>query len=177
VAQACISIGSNLGDRIENCRQAIAWLKRSGKVANLAVSSAWETEPVGKEDQPRFVNLAVVFETGLSPHRLLDLCQDIENRMGRVRRERWGPRLIDLDLLLVDDRIVQDERLVLPHERMHQRRFVLAPLAEVAPGMLHPGRNMTVMEMLSALDPAGPRVEKLESEIPVPNSVDRSTTS
>jgi 2-amino-4-hydroxy-6-hydroxymethyldihydropteridine diphosphokinase len=177
MARACLSIGSNLGDRLGNCRRAIEWLNQAENVENLLVSSAWETEPVGKQDQPRFINLAVVLETGLSPHRLLDLCQDIENRMGRVRNERWGPRLIDLDLLLVDETVVRDERLNLPHARMHERRFVLAPLAEVAPGMRHPERNMTVDEMLSALEPSGPRVKKLDTQIQAPNSIGRPTTS
>lgn len=164
MARAYLSIGSNLGGRLENCLIAVAKLAHAGEVEVSSVSAAYETEPQGKTDQPDFVNVAVEVETQLSPHALLDVCKQIEDRMGRSPGERWGPRVIDLDVLLYEDRVVEDDDLVLPHPRMHERRFVLQPLVEIAAMVRHPLLEKTSAELLEDLDDGGGRVRKLEIE-------------
>jgi 2-amino-4-hydroxy-6-hydroxymethyldihydropteridine diphosphokinase len=117
----------------------------------LAVSQLRETEPVGVVDQPSFLNGAVAVETTRDPRALLELLLEIERSLGRVRRERWGPRTVDLDLLLYGDVVVDEPGLSVPHPHLHERRFVLEPLAELAPGLEIPGRGR-VSELLAALD-------------------------
>jgi 2-amino-4-hydroxy-6-hydroxymethyldihydropteridine diphosphokinase len=164
MARAYLSIGSNLGGRVENCVIAVARLSRSRDVDVLGVSSVYETEPWGKSDQPDFMNVVVELDTEMAPRALLEACKEIEEVMGRVPGERWGPRVIDLDILLYEDRVLQDEDLIVPHPRMHQRRFVLQPLAEIAPGALHPLLKKTASELLEDLGGSGGRVKKLERE-------------
>lgn len=130
-----LGLGSNLGDRDASLLYAVDALMRSGDVEVLRSSSIYETEPVGGPEQPPYRNAVVEIQTELSPHELLDRCLSIEEERGRVRRERWGPRVLDLDLLEGSDGdasiAVDDERLTVPHPRMHERTFVLIPLAEV----------------------------------------------
>lgn len=127
---AYIGLGSNLGDREGNLRQALADIEQAGiKVA--AVSKFLESEPYGVTDQPKFMNAVARVETDLQPLALLDVLLGIENKMGRVRKRHWGERNIDLDLLLYDDVKMQTEKLTLPHPDMHNRDFVMKPLAEV----------------------------------------------
>ena len=147
---AAIALGSNLGDRAGNLRTAIAQLGLLGKVT--AVSSFHATEPVGYLDQPEFLNAAVLLETPLAPHALLEALLAIERDMGRVRIgvPAKGPRLIDLDLLLYGGEIVESATLTLPHPAMHERPFVLAPLAEIAPGWKHPILHQTIATLLQA---------------------------
>jgi 2-amino-4-hydroxy-6-hydroxymethyldihydropteridine diphosphokinase len=154
--RAYLSIGSNLGGRAENCIVAVARLSHEVKVLN--VSAVYETEPWGKTDQPAFMNAAVEIETQLTPHELLEMCKQIEEGMGREPGERWGPRVIDLDILLYEDLVIGDEDLILPHPHMHERRFVLAPLAEIAPGARHPVQKKTAAELLEDLGEGGGRV-------------------
>jgi 2-amino-4-hydroxy-6-hydroxymethyldihydropteridine diphosphokinase len=137
LTKAYIGLGSNLGDRRENLRRAIAEL---GELGTLRVSSIRETDPVGVTDQPRFLNAAVELETDLPPRELLDRLLAIERRVGRDRlhEERWGPRIIDLDLLLYADEVVEEPGLTVPHPRLHERRFVLEPLDELAPDLVLP---------------------------------------
>jgi 2-amino-4-hydroxy-6-hydroxymethyldihydropteridine diphosphokinase len=141
-----IGIGSNLGNRRYNCLKAIELLRKSGlKVSK--VSSLYETEPWGVREQPRFINMAVETETDFPPRKLLDLLKAIEKKMGRKKKEeeeRWGPRRIDLDILLYDDLRMHDDNLSIPHPLMHERMFVLEPLSEIAPEIVHPSLHKKV---------------------------------
>lgn len=153
---AAIALGSNLeskktGDRAANLREAIERVRGLGEVR--AVSSFYDTEPVGYVDQPRFLNGALVVETELEPLELMRGLLEIERAMGRERvgAVAKGPRVIDLDLLLYGDWVVSTAELTLPHPEMQGRRFVLEPLAEIAPEMVHPVLGVTVREMLAGL--------------------------
>lgn len=158
-----LGLGSNLGDRAANLREAIRRLTE--KVTIQSVSSLYETEPwepalrseraervegsKGVSDQPAFLNAACGGETNLSPQDLLQFTQTIERQMGRVPTRRWGPRLIDLDILLYGDWILNTPDLTLPHPRLTQRRFVLVPLAEIAAEVVHPGNHLSVRNLLA----------------------------
>ncbi len=133
--QAYIGIGSNLGDRIQNCKLAVKSISSVPKISLIKQSSWIETDPVGYLDQNRFINGAVLIETSLSPTDLLNELQKIENKMGRVRTIPMGPRTIDLDLLLYDDLQIKTETLTIPHPRMKERDFVQIPLLEIAPSL------------------------------------------
>jgi len=152
---AAIALGSNLpsayGSPDANLREALARLAELGHV--IAVSTFHSTEPVGYLDQPRFLNAAALLETNLTPIDLLHQLLAIEHAMGRDRSTAppKGPRIIDLDLLLVGDLIVQTPELTLPHPALHERRFVLAPLAEIAPGLHHPTRHRAIADLLADL--------------------------
>lgn len=146
---AYLSLGANLGQRQEQLRAALDRLAVLGRV--IATSSLYETQPVGVPDQPWFLNCAVAVETNLSPERLLESTLAIERAMGRERTRKKGPRNIDIDIVLFDQRIVDSPRLMIPHPAMHQRRFVLAPLAEIAPQARHPVLKKTVGELLAEL--------------------------
>ena len=160
---AYLGVGSNLGDPVENCRRAIERIDASGWVRVLRKSSLYRTEPVGMTDQPWFVNAAIEVRTSLDAHDLLGLLQGIETEMGRVRLQKWGPRIIDLDILFYDQAIIQDDVLVVPHPELHKRRFVLEPLNEIAPYIIHPLYGISVKGLLDRLDDAG-AVEKIERQ-------------
>ena len=148
---AFVGLGANLGPREQTLRRAVELLAAADGVEVLAVSELRDTEPVGVVDQPRFLNGAVAVDTALSPRELLDLLLEVERSLGRVREERWGPRLVDLDLLVYGDRELDEPGLRVPHPRLHERRFALEPLAELDPALEIPGRGR-VSELLSALD-------------------------
>ncbi len=150
MATAGIGIGSNLGDRQAHCRDAIKRLRSAGCTI-LTISSFIETEPWGLSNQPPFLNGAVLIETRLTPHELLKLLLSIESDMGRIRTERWGPRIMDLDILLYDDIILRSEDLSIPHPHLHERAFALEPLVEIAPDMIHPVLNETLAALLQEL--------------------------
>jgi len=147
-----IALGSNLGDRDANLQQAILHINATPSVRLVRASKFYETPAVGGPvGAPPFLNAAAEFETTLGSHALLHRLLEIEQLMGRVRRVKWEPRPIDLDLLLYGDHIISSQELVIPHPLMHERKFVLEPLAEIAPGMVHPTLQMTVGGLLAAL--------------------------
>ena len=148
---AYVGIGANLGPREETLRRAVALLGSADSVEVVAVSELRETEPVGVVDQPPFLNGAVSLKTTRSPRALLDLLLEIERSLGRVRGERWGPRVVDLDLLVYGNEVVDAPELRVPHPRHHERRFALEPLADLNPELEIPGRG-TVSALLAALD-------------------------
>jgi 2-amino-4-hydroxy-6-hydroxymethyldihydropteridine diphosphokinase len=148
---AYIGLGANLGDRRATIERAVDLLRAAPHVQVLAVSPLRETDPVGFEDQPPFLNGAVAVETSLSARELLDLLLEIERRLGRTRGgPRFGPRTIDLDLLVYGDVELDEPGLTLPHPRLHERRFALEPLAELAPGLVVAGRG-SVEELMRGL--------------------------
>jgi 2-amino-4-hydroxy-6-hydroxymethyldihydropteridine diphosphokinase len=153
-----LSLGSNLGDRAAHLRSAIAQLDTAGRL--LAVSAMYETQPVDLPNQPWFLNCAAAIETGMTPAEMLNFALRIEAMMGRLRLQEKGARNIDIDIVLFGDRTVDQPGLKIPHPAMHQRRFVLEPLAEIAPDAIHPKQGKSVQELLQAL-PEGQTVRKL----------------
>ncbi len=153
-----LSLGSNVGDRAANLRTAIEKLAEFGNVA--AISSFYETEPVGAGPQPWFLNCAVKLETEKMPRQLMAAILTLEQSMGRQRRQEKAPRTIDIDVLLFGSSVIELPTLTVPHSRLHERRFVLEPLAEIAPDARHPVFKRTIRELRDAL-PAGQQVKKL----------------
>jgi 2-amino-4-hydroxy-6-hydroxymethyldihydropteridine diphosphokinase len=147
---AYIGIGSNLGDREFNCKQAIGLIRQKGITVSKE-SSLYETKPWGVTDQPLFLNMAIEIETDLKPFELLRTLKDIENEMGREETFLWGPRIIDLDILLYDNYIVNEKGLRIPHPHMQDREFVLRPLCEIAGDVPHPLLLLSIEELLQRL--------------------------
>ncbi len=156
---AYLSLGSNLGDREQNLRSAIESLGSLGEIT--AVSSFYETEPVDVAAQPWFLNCAVALATDKMPRQLLSGVLAIEQAMGRRRLQPKGPRVIDIDIVLFGQAVVDTAQLTIPHPAMHQRRFVLEPLAEIAPGVRHPVFKRTLRELRDALPAGGPAVRRM----------------
>ena len=147
-----ISVGSNMGDRLQNCRQGITMLTRGAKSRAIAQSRVYTTEPVDYKNQDWFINMVVKLETALDPFELLDQIEKVQRAAGRKRDViRFGPRVLDLDILLYDDRIIESEHLIVPHPRMHQRRFVLKPICDIDPTILHPVLHQSMQSLLDQL--------------------------
>jgi 2-amino-4-hydroxy-6-hydroxymethyldihydropteridine diphosphokinase len=135
---AFLGLGSNLGDRLATLQRAIDVLGDEPGIAVQRTSRVWETDPVGGPEQPDFLNVVAEIETVLEPHELLDATARVEEALGRTRDVRWGPRTIDVDILLIDGLTIHDDRLTVPHPRMHERAFVLMPLLELIPDPVLP---------------------------------------
>jgi 2-amino-4-hydroxy-6-hydroxymethyldihydropteridine diphosphokinase len=151
VTRAYVGLGANLGSREETLRRALELLAQEQRIEVVSVSELRETDPVGVLEQPRFLNGAAVLETSLSPRELLDALLRVERTLGRVRTGvRWGPRTVDLDLLVYGDEVVNEPDLRVPHPRVHERRFALEPLAELDPHLEIPGRG-EVSDLLAGL--------------------------
>lgn len=148
---AWIALGSNVGNRQEHLQTALQAIGALDGVALLRVSTIRETEPVGPQDQGKFLNAVAEVQTTLTPAQLLNRLLEIERRRGRVRTVRNGPRTLDLDLLLYGDEVIEQPGLTVPHPRLHERRFVLEPLADLCPDLRHPGLGATVKQLLARL--------------------------
>lgn len=151
-----LSMGSNLGDRLTNLQDAIRSLPPN--IQLLSQSQIYETEPWGYTEQPAFLNLVIKANTELSPKNVLTFIKDIEVALGRKATFRYGPRLIDLDILLYDDLVLNSPGLTIPHPRLCDRGFVLIPLSEIAPDFTHPGNRKTIQQLLSTIDTTGIKV-------------------
>ena len=147
-----IGFGSNIGDRLAHIQNAIRALLKTEGLALQKISSVYKTDPVGYEAQAQFLNGVAAIQTHLPPLSLLHILKDIEAAVGRQHRVRWGPREIDLDILIYGDMCLRTEKLVIPHPEMHRRRFVLAPLAEIAPDVVHSVLQETVQTLLERLE-------------------------
>lgn len=147
--QFYIGLGSNLGNRRLNLLEAFHHLEKMEHSQNFRMSKIYESDPVDGSDQPSFLNAVVEAETNLSPFELLDYCQKIENQMGRERHDmqRWTPREIDIDILFYADRIIQSNRLTIPHSEIPFRSFVLEPMCELNPYFIHPDKHVTIWQM------------------------------
>lgn len=142
-----LGLGTNVGDKKKNLEKAIDLL--SEKVTNIKSSKFYETEPWGYKDQDKFLNAAIMGETSLSPLEFLKFVKDVEERVGRIERFKWGPREIDIDILFYDDLIYKDSDLQIPHPRLHERDFVLKPLMDLDPNFIHPTFKKTIRHIRS----------------------------
>jgi 2-amino-4-hydroxy-6-hydroxymethyldihydropteridine diphosphokinase len=157
---AFVGIGSNLGEPAAMCRAAVGEIAGFPGIRLLRCSSLYRTEPLGPQDQPWFVNAVAEIRTVLAPRRLFESLKEIERRLGRTSGPKWGPRLIDLDLLFYGQEVVQEEDLKVPHPELHRRAFVLVPLCELASYQIHPAFGVSVRGLMDRLADPG-RVERL----------------
>ena len=163
---AYISVGSNIGNRFENCKNSLTSLTESKISIIRGRSPFYMTEPVDYINQDWFVNLVVKIETGLDPFRLLDKLKLIENNAGRDHNaERFGPRILDLDIIMYDDFVINSPELIIPHPRMHKRRFVLKPICDIAPHIIHPVLKKDMQCLLDSLDDDGQMVRLLKGDL------------
>ena len=157
IVAAYIGLGSNLGDRLSNLQGAIDRLNRAEGIAVTAVSHVYETAPIGGPEQPDYLNAAIAIETDRDAGEVMEICLTVEKTMDRTRTVRWGPREIDIDILLYGTLCIESERLTIPHPRMHERAFVLIPLADIDGHIEHPVLKKTVSIMLEDADRTGIR--------------------
>ncbi len=152
---AFLGLGSNLGHRAHNLRLALNALAAHPDITITSTADFIETDPIGPADQPKYINTACAITTSLLPRRLLEACRAIEEQLGRNRQKetiRWGPRLIDIDILLYDDIVMNEPELVIPHPRMHEREFVLKPLREIAPDTIDPASGRSIRQLAAILN-------------------------
>ena len=145
-----LGLGSNLGDRQRYLNQAAVSMAKIKETKLVWTSSVYETEPYGKPDQPKFLNAVAEIETSLEPNSLFEEVKGIEKQVGRTSSERWGPREIDIDVLMYDGLVFENDQVKVPHPELEKRRFVLVPLHEIAPDLVHPINGMTVTELAAA---------------------------
>lgn len=162
VKTAYIGIGSNVGDKLNNCRKAIDLINTIDGCTVTDRSRFYRTEPVGVISQDWYVNGAIRIETALSPYQLLRSLLSIESDMGRIRRRKWEPRVIDLDILLYENEVIEEEALTIPHPLMHARRFVLTPMVQLNPGLVHPVFGRTLSALMNDLSAEGQGISPLE---------------
>jgi 2-amino-4-hydroxy-6-hydroxymethyldihydropteridine diphosphokinase len=157
MATAYIALGSNLGHRAAHLQQAVEDMGALPDTRVVAESKVYETAPApgSAPGQGLYLNAVVQLDTSLEPHALLDALRDIEEQHGRQRREKWGPRTLDLDILLYDDQVIDTDALTIPHPHMHERPFVLEPLCDIAPDAVHPQQHRTAQELLRDLKRTG----------------------
>ncbi len=146
-----LGIGSNMGDSASNCKDAVIRISNIEGITVLRVSSLYRTQPVGFEEQDWFANGVIEIRTSLIPHALMDVIHRVEREMGRIRVHKWGPRIIDIDILMYGQIIMDENGLVIPHPEYHKRRFVLVPLNEIAPCAIHPAFGISVKGLLDRL--------------------------
>lgn len=163
-AKVYLGLGSNVGDREEYIEQAIFLLEKNPAIQVSKRSANYETEPEGGADQPPFINAAVSIITKLPPEKLLEVCQEIETALGRDREMEWGPRTMDIDILLYEDQIISEDKLQIPHPLMHERMFVLKPLKEIAPNAIHPVLEKSVEDLYEERKAEGG--DKYDDELP-----------
>ncbi|WP_124726333.1 2-amino-4-hydroxy-6-hydroxymethyldihydropteridine diphosphokinase [Staphylospora marina] len=159
-----LGLGSNVGDRLRWLKEAVRMLDETEGITVEAISPIYETSPVGYLEQPDFLNLVVRTGVTLSPRRMLDVCLDVERRLERVREVRWGPRTIDVDILLWDREMIREDGLTVPHPRMGERAFVLWPLRDLAGNIPIPGTGKHLDDFLKRL-PSGQEISKLEGNL------------
>ncbi|MCP3921357.1 MAG: 2-amino-4-hydroxy-6-hydroxymethyldihydropteridine diphosphokinase [Desulfobacterales bacterium] len=158
---AYISIGSNIGNKEDNCKRSIKALKELDKVKSVKKSFFYKTSPVDYEDQDWFINCAVEVETDFSPNELLKAIHSIEHKMGRKRDLRYGPRIIDLDIIFFDDHIIESEDLIVPHPRMHERFFVLQPLKDLNGNFNHPVLKKSIDQLIENISSSEQEIDRL----------------
>ena len=146
-----LGLGSNLGDKQKHITEAISKISKLKSVEITKTSSIIATKPYGKTDQPDFLNCVIETDTNLLPEDFLEKCLNIENQLGRIRKDKWGPRTIDIDLLFYGDKIINTELLVLPHPELHKRKFVLTSLNELCPDLVHPILNKKIKDIFVEL--------------------------
>lgn len=160
--QVFISVGSNLGDKIENCRNGIKGLLADGRSTLIKTSALYQTSPVDFLDQDWFVNGVVKIETKRDPFELLDLIRGIETSAGRKDKiQRFGPRVLDLDIIFFDNRVIRTDKLEIPHPRMHKRRFVLKPICDIEPSMVHPLMGKDMRSLLDCLHDRHQKIKEI----------------
>jgi 2-amino-4-hydroxy-6-hydroxymethyldihydropteridine diphosphokinase len=151
MSEIVLGLGTNLGNRLDNLQRAVAGLAEEMTIT--AVSPIYQTPPWGITDQPDFLNCCLTADSDLPPKELLIFIKNLETEIGRLPGKRWGPRLIDIDLLFYANQIVKTEKLTVPHPSLHERKFVLRPLADIVPDFVHPVLGQTVVELLTAVPP------------------------
>jgi len=163
---AYLSTGSNMGDKLGNCRNGLSALDQTDGIRMESVSAFYLTEPMEYVDQPWFVNAAVRIRTALDPLHLLAALKTLEQRSGRMGSGiRFGPRTLDFDIIFYNDKVLETSLLIVPHPRMHEREFVLRPICDLAPDLLHPVLKKTACQLLAALPPGGQQCIRMEQTV------------